>query len=134
MGANDAISHTAAINYIACSLSSPSLPARRYVLDMLTFLTYYSDSVALPSVLGALDALSASNDETGRFDYWFKSLDFTLSGRGKMGSLVGASEEVRRNQGVDSSLNDYAVSRTSPYDRRTGHLSNRHSKAILFLS
>jgi cytokinesis protein len=110
MGANDAISHPTAINYIACSLSSPSLPARRYVLDMLTFLTYYSDSIALPSVLGALDALSAANNEMGRFDYWFKSLDFTLSGRGKMGSLVGASEEIRRNQGVDSSLNDYAVS------------------------
>jgi cytokinesis protein len=79
---------------------------------MLTFLTYYSDSIALPSVLGALDTLSAANNETGRFDYWFKSMDFTLGGRGKMGSLVGASEEVRRNQGVDSSLNEYAVSLT----------------------
>lgn len=81
---------------------------------MLTFLCYYADSIALPSVLGALDALSAANNETGRFDYWFKSLEYTLSGRGKWGSLVGASEEVRKNQGVDSSLNDYAVSRSVP--------------------
>lgn len=50
-----------------------------------------------------------SNNETGGcFDYWFKSMDVALSGRGKMGSLVGASEEVRRG-GIDSSLNDYAV-------------------------
>ncbi len=28
---------------------------------------------------------------------------------GKMGSLVGASEEVKRTGGVDSSLNEYAV-------------------------
>jgi len=35
-------------------------------------------------------------------------MDIALSGRGKMGSLVGASEEVRRG-GMDSSLNDYAV-------------------------
>ena len=76
---------------------------------MLTFLCYYGDSIALTQVLGALDALSASNNETGRFDYWFRSLDATLSGRGKMGSLVGASDEVRRNAGVESSLNDYAV-------------------------
>lgn len=77
---------------------------------MLTFLCYYGDSVALPNVLSALEALSGSNNELGAFNYWFKSLDFTLSGRGKMGSLVGASEEIRKNQGVESSLNDYAVS------------------------
>jgi cytokinesis protein len=97
------------ISYIACSLSSPSIQARKLVLDMLTFLCYYSDALALPLVLSALDSLSQANNESGRFDYWFKSLDFTLSGRGKMGSLVGASDEIRKNQGVDSSLNDYAV-------------------------
>ena len=32
-----------------------------------------------------------------------------LGGRGRMGSLVGASEEIRRNAGMDSSLNDYTV-------------------------
>lgn len=37
-------------------------------------------------------------------------MEQALSGRGKMGSLVGASEEVRRAGGVDSSMNDYAVS------------------------
>ncbi|KAF9519877.1 hypothetical protein BS47DRAFT_1370603 [Hydnum rufescens UP504] len=109
-GANDAVNHNLTINFIACSLSSSHLPSRRLVLDMLTFLCYYGDAIALTQVLAALDALSVSNNETGRFDYWFRTLDATLSGRGKMGSLVGASDEVRRNAGVESSLNDYAQS------------------------
>ena len=50
----------------------------------------------------------SNNEPGGCFSYWFKSMDIALSGRGKMGSLVGASEEVRRG-GLDSSLNDYAV-------------------------
>lgn len=45
----------------------------------------------------------------GRYDYWFKVLDETLNGRGLLGSLVGASEELKRNQGIDSNLNEYAV-------------------------
>jgi hypothetical protein len=51
----------------------------------------------------------------GRYDYWFKALDETLNGRGLLGSLVGASEELKRNQGIDSNLNDYAVRAPSGY-------------------
>lgn len=70
---------------------------------------YWNEGEGHPLVVSAFEALSATNNEgTGCFEYWFKSLDVALSGRGKMGSLVGASEEVRRG-GVDSSLNDYAV-------------------------
>lgn len=71
---------------------------------------YWNDGEAHHLVVSALGALSTSNNESGGcFDYWFKSMDIALSGRGKMGSLVGASEEVRRGGGPDSSLNDYAV-------------------------
>lgn len=70
---------------------------------------YWNEGEAHHLVVSALGALSTSNNESGGcFDYWFKSMDIALSGRGKMGSLVGASEEVRKG-GVDSSLNDYAV-------------------------
>lgn len=65
-------------------------------------------SRALPNVLDALDALSTANNMTGRYTYWFKTLEATLDGRGKMGSLVGASEEVKRSAG-DVNLNEYAV-------------------------
>lgn len=56
-----------------------------------------------------MDALSAANNDTGRYDFWFRSLIATLSGRGKMGSLVGASEDIRKHGGAEAALNDYAV-------------------------
>lgn len=77
-------------------------------------------------VLAALEALSTANNETGRFDYWFKSLEATLTGRGKMGSRVGASEDVKRNGGLESSLNEYAVRRRYPY-RPTSAYTSLHS-------
>jgi len=68
----------------------------------------YIDGLLL--VISALEALSQANNEgTGCYDYWFKSLLASLSGRGKMGSLVGASEDVKR-AGIESSLNEYTVS------------------------
>ena len=64
-----------------------------------------------PIVLTALETLSTVNNEVATpYDFWFKSMETSLSGRGKMGSLVGASDEVRRGGGGDGSLNDYAVS------------------------
>lgn len=71
---------------------------------------YYDNGIAHKNVLAALDALSSSNNETGRYDYWFKSLLGILEGRGRMGSLVGASEDVRKHAGPDGALNEYAVS------------------------
>jgi cytokinesis protein len=62
-------------------------------------------------VVAALEALSFSNAESsGCYEYWFTSMESALSGRGKMGSLVGASDEIRKVGGSDSSLNDYTVS------------------------
>lgn len=64
--------------------------------------------------------------DPARFDAWLSTFETTIDGRGKLGSLVGASEEVRslrgREKGLmkaaangglvmdDSSLNEYAVS------------------------
>jgi cytokinesis protein len=79
----------------------------------------YISKDALALVFPALDNLSRSNEDKndpternipGYYDYWFKSLEIALLGRGKMGSLVGASEEVRKGSGHDSSLQEYAVS------------------------
>ena len=79
----------------------------------MTFLCYWEDGQHHELVIKALDALSTANNETGPYTYWFHSLENTLLGRGRMGSLVGASEEVRKAAGLDSSLNDYAVSNIS---------------------
>lgn len=71
---------------------------------------YYNNSIAHQTVLQGLDQLSAANNETGRYDFWFKSLESSLAGRGRMGSLVGASEDIRKHGGVEVALNEYAVS------------------------
>lgn len=63
-----------------------------------------------PLVISALETLSTANHEPGNcYSYWFKSTEISLQGRGKMGSRVGASEEIRRINDLDYSLNDYAV-------------------------
>lgn len=74
-------------------------------------MVYWNEGEAHSFVIGALEALTANNNESGgMYTFWFKSMENSLAGRGKMGSMVGASEEVRRAAGVDSSLNEYAVS------------------------
>jgi cytokinesis protein len=71
---------------------------------------YWNEGEAHHLVVTALEALSLSNNEaSGCYQYWFKSMESALSGRGKMGSLVGASDEIRKAGGIDSSLNEYTV-------------------------
>jgi cytokinesis protein len=95
---------------MASSLNTPHLPTRKLLLDLLSFLVYWNDGEAHYLVVAALEALSLSNDGLSScYDYWFKSMEAALSGRGLWGSLVGASDEVRKAGGIDSSLNEYAV-------------------------
>ena len=101
------------VTHIASVLNTSQLSSRKVALEILTFLCYWKDGQHHELVIQALDALSAANNETGPYAYWFQSLESTLLGRGKMGSLVGASEEVRKGGALDSSLNDYAVSNIS---------------------
>ena len=96
---------------IASALGSPHLTTRKVILDLLVFLAVWNDGAAYPMVIAGLESLSTSHNEgEDCFAYWFKTMEQSLSGRGKMGSLVGASEEVRRGGSNDSSLNEYAVS------------------------
>lgn len=72
---------------------------------------YWSDTSVMTHqyVLQGLDALSSANNKTGRYEFWLESFEVTLDGRGRMGSLVGASSEVRKTAATDSNLNEYAV-------------------------
>ncbi|KAI0695404.1 hypothetical protein C8T65DRAFT_698692, partial [Cerioporus squamosus] len=109
--ANDALSHPTILAQIASALNTPHLPTRKILLDLLCFLEYYNDGANHHLVVSALEALSAANNEAGNpYGYWFKSLEIALAGRGKMGTLVGASDEVKRHGGIDPSLNDYTLS------------------------
>lgn len=124
MGAREALTHNSIVSQIASSLNTSHLPTRRTLLDVLTFLTYWNGGEAHGLVVTALETLSSSNNEGGGcYNFWFKSMEQSLSGRGKMGSLVGASEEVKRAGGVDSSLNDYAVRPSAVHTTLIIHLS-----------
>ncbi|EJD02078.1 uncharacterized protein FOMMEDRAFT_87486 [Fomitiporia mediterranea MF3/22] len=108
IGANETLEHPLIVNHIASTLNTSQISSRKVALEILTFMCYWKDGAHHELVIQALEALSAANSESGPYAYWFHSMESALLGRGKMGSLVGASEEIRRNGGLDSSLNEYA--------------------------
>ena len=77
--------------------------------ELLTFLVYrFPETINL--VTGALEAVSIANNAGNTpYVYWFASFEHSISGRGKMGSMVGASDEVRKNAATESNINEYAV-------------------------
>ncbi|KAH0830475.1 hypothetical protein J3R83DRAFT_1923 [Lanmaoa asiatica] len=97
------------VTQIISALNSPHLPTRRTITEVLLSIVYCSrDSLGL--VFHGLATLSQANgDSTGCYDYWFQSLEGALRGKGKMGSLVGASDEYKRGGGDVGTLIDYAL-------------------------
>ncbi|KAF2478585.1 hypothetical protein BDY17DRAFT_272889 [Neohortaea acidophila] len=109
-GADDALQHDTIIMALAASLTSPRLNTRKLVSELLTFLCHWADGQGHLKVLQALDHLKAQQGENGRFDAWMRIVEVTIDGRGKMGSLVGASDEVRSGGiGMENLLMEYAV-------------------------
>lgn len=94
---------------VALSLATPHIPTRKVILEILTYFAANNEGEFQPLVVSALEALSATQNESGCYQYWFRALETTLAGRGKMGSLVGASDEVKKSGAVEASLNEYAV-------------------------
>jgi cytokinesis protein len=94
---------------LASSLNSPRLASRKLVVELLTFLAYrVPESLSL--VTGALGTVSITNNVgSSPYAYWFASFESSISGRGKMGSLVGASEESRMKAVTERIINEYAV-------------------------
>ncbi|OBZ81412.1 Cytokinesis protein sepA, partial [Choanephora cucurbitarum] len=112
-GAREVISHPQCIYHIVLSLVSPPIQTRKLVCEILAFVCHVDLPKGQEIVLRGLDKLSEHLGELGRFDAWLKLLDATLDGRGRMGSLVGASEEVKRFAGSgapDSHLADFSLS------------------------
>ncbi|KAJ3555998.1 hypothetical protein NM688_g2271 [Phlebia brevispora] len=108
---NDALAHNMIVTQMASALNTPQLQTRKLILDILVFLVYWKEEQAHSLVLNALNTLSDDNHEHGSpYTYWFKSFQQALIGRGRMGTFVGASEEVKRHGGHDPSLNDYTTS------------------------
>lgn len=109
-GADDALAHQSVIVALATSLISPRLTTRKLVSEVLTFLCHWADGQGHLKVIQAMDYVKSQAGENGRFDAWMRIVEVTIDGRGKMGSLVGASEEVRSGGiGMENLLMEYAV-------------------------
>lgn len=110
-GADDALEHQGVLVALVNSLSSPRLNTRKLVSEVLTFLCHWAEGQGHQKVLQAMDKCKNDHNETGRFDAWMRIVEVTIDGRGKMGSLVGASEEYRSGGiGMENLLMEYAVS------------------------
>ncbi|KAI1919006.1 hypothetical protein LOZ65_004619 [Ophidiomyces ophidiicola] len=110
-GADDALAHQQVIVALASSLISPRLTTRKMVSEILTFLCHWADGQGHLKVLQAMDHVKSMQGETGRFDAWMRIVEVSIDGRGKMGSLVGASEEFRSGGiGMENLLMEYALS------------------------
>ncbi|EPS26146.1 hypothetical protein PDE_01082 [Penicillium oxalicum 114-2] len=110
-GADDALEHQGVLVALVNSLSSPRLNTRKLVSEVLTFLCHWAEGRGHQKVLQAMDKVKHDHNETGRFDAWMRITEVTIDGRGKMGSLVGASEEYRSGGiGMENALMEYAVS------------------------
>ncbi|KAF2119122.1 hypothetical protein BDV96DRAFT_371079 [Lophiotrema nucula] len=109
-GADNALQHPTIIQALAGSLTSSRLNTRKLVSEVLTFLCHWGDGAGHERVLQALDSLKAQYGENGRFDSWMRIVEVTVDGRGKMGSMVGASDEVRSGGiGMENLLMEYAI-------------------------
>jgi cytokinesis protein len=84
------------------------------VCEVLAFVCHVDLPKGQEIVLQGMEKLKEYRHEYGRFDGWLKIVEATLDGRGRMGSLVGASEDIKRLGGApDNHLGDYAVSSLS---------------------
>ena len=109
-GADDALNHQQVVVSLVTSLISPRLTTRKLVSEVLTFLCHWAEGEGHLKVLQALDHVKNQSGENGRFDSWMRIVEVTIDGRGKMGSLVGASEEFRSGGvGMENVLMEYAV-------------------------
>ncbi|KAF4963542.1 hypothetical protein FSARC_8479 [Fusarium sarcochroum] len=110
-GADDALIHQKVMVALASSLISPRLTTRKLVSEIITFLCTWGDNGdGHLKVIQALDEVKTASGENGRFDAWMRLVEVTIDGRGKMGSLVGASEELRTGGiGMENLLMEYAV-------------------------
>ncbi|KIJ69533.1 hypothetical protein HYDPIDRAFT_106178 [Hydnomerulius pinastri MD-312] len=105
----DAMKYPNVVPQIISSLNAPHLQTRRTIMELLLSILDCSRHF-LEHIFQGLAALSHANcNSTGYYTYWFQSLEATLRGRGRMGSLVGASEEIRRTGGKDTALTEYAL-------------------------
>ena len=109
-GADDALAHQSVLIALITCLTSSGLPTRKLVSEILTFLCYYEESSGHTKVLQALDSVKSMVGGNGRFDAWMRLCEDTIDGRGRMGKLGCASDELRKDGlGMKNLLTEYAL-------------------------
>ncbi|EGX89554.1 cytokinesis protein sepA [Cordyceps militaris CM01] len=110
-GADDALMQQKVLLALGTSLVSPRLTTRKLVSEILTFLCTWGDNgEGHYKVIQALDEVKAQTGANGRFDDWMRLVEATVDGRGKMGSMVGASDDIRTGGvGMENLLMEYSV-------------------------
>lgn len=110
-GADDALMQQKVLLALGTSLVSPRLTTRKLVSEILTFLCTWGDNgEGHYKVIQALDEVKAQTGANGRFDDWMQLVEATVDGRGKMGSMVGASDDIRTGGvGMENLLMEYSV-------------------------
>ncbi|KAK9766452.1 hypothetical protein K7432_004474 [Basidiobolus ranarum] len=107
-GAQEALEQPKVIINITYSLDSAFLPTRKLVAEFLTFICYF-EARGCDYILKGLDQVKRARNHHLRFEAWMKSLENTIDGRGILGSLVGASEEIKKTAGADRELVEYVI-------------------------
>lgn len=129
VGADNALESKICVPAITGALISTKLATRKLVTDILSFLAHFRHPEGHDQVLKAMNGLSPDNihyqvkrldkrnsiasepvNGLKRFEQWLKIVEQTLDGRGKLGSMVGASEELKSSGGNgENQLVDYAL-------------------------
>ncbi|KAG0363394.1 hypothetical protein BG005_000647 [Podila minutissima] len=109
-GAQEAIKNPPCISALCFSITSPQLQTRKLVVEVLTFLCYCEVPMGHKLVLEGLDQVQEYWKESARFDAWMRILENTIDGRGRFGTMVGMSEELKKTGTLDSHLIEYVLS------------------------
>lgn len=103
IGVVEAYNKPQVIANVTHALISRNMPARRVAGEILLFLMSADHRAGIPLILSGFDQVEQRlnnqveqlSQKVGRFDIWIAQLDATIDGRGRLGSSVGASKEVR---------------------------------------
>ncbi|KAJ2039328.1 hypothetical protein H4S03_001764 [Coemansia sp. S3946] len=110
-GAQDVLRYPTCVHNLCFSIDAPSLLTRRLISEILTYICYLNVPTGHKEVLKGLDKLQKFREMQKRFEPWMRALESAVDGRGRMGSKVGVSEELRQLGGTaDRDLTDYVLS------------------------
>ncbi|CAO3592005.1 unnamed protein product [Absidia cylindrospora] len=122
LGGKETASHPNYIHTIVFSLLCPGWQTRKLVCEILAFICYYDDAAdketqgdnhGYQHVMRGFEMLKQYTKDMGLFDAWLKNLETALDGRGRMGSLVGAHDDLKKlgvMNAPDKHLMEYAIS------------------------